>query len=104
MLELPLIGSVAAALVGGGGLGAWLNHLRESRRTEVDVFERFYKIWQAEDDRRERRHQTEMAQLAAKVDHLEGVVVALSAELENAGVDPLRLRRCLHPPKKEPPT
>lgn len=52
------------------------------------------------------RQQTEMDRLEAKVDHLEHVVVALSAELTNAGVDPIAIRRCLRPPNKpkEPET
>lgn len=39
----PIAAIVIAAL--GGGLGAWLNHLRGSRMDRVDGFERFYGIW-----------------------------------------------------------
>ena len=107
-----IIAAIIAATLGGGGLGAWLNHLRGTRKDRVDGFERFYAIWQAEDERRERRHrdelnrqQAEIDELEAKVDHLETIVVALSDELLNAGVDPIAVRRCLHPPpRKETPT
>ena len=85
----------------GGGLGAWLNHLRETRRDRRGSVEEFQTVWRAEYDRQERRHRSELARLEAKVDHLEDIVVALSAELEKAGVDPLSIRRCLRPPTKE---
>lgn len=108
-IDVPVTASLLATLVTGGGAGAWLNHLRATRKQRIDGFERFYVVWREEDQRREDRHRAETdkqqqaitgleAKFIAKVDHLERVVVALSDEVLKLGGDPLSIRRCLAQP------